>query len=42
MERLADYLETIVFGFSMEEDQKQEYETEMRAYEPNYADGYYE
>lgn len=41
MERLADYLETIVFGFSMEEDQKQEYEADMRSYEPNYDGGYY-
>lgn len=50
MERLADYLETIDFGFSMEEDLKNEYATyeaemqaefegEMRSYEPNYDEG---
>lgn len=37
MERLADYLETIAFGFSMEEDLKNEYE----AYQASCQDDYY-
>jgi hypothetical protein len=51
MEQLAEYLETIAFGFSMEEDLKQEYEAyvaeikaefeaEMRSCEPSYDEGY--
>lgn len=52
MERLAEYLDTIAFGFSIEEDQKSEYETyeaemqaeyeaEMRSNEQSYDEGYY-
>jgi hypothetical protein len=47
MEQLAEYLDTIAFGFSIEENLKQEYEgyqaemqaefeAEMRSYEPTY------
>lgn len=52
MEQLAEYLDTVAFGFSMEEDLKQEYEAyeaemqaefeaEMRSCEPTYDEGYY-
>jgi hypothetical protein len=41
MEQLAEYLDTIAFGFSIEEDLKQEYEDEMRSYEPTYDEEHY-
>jgi hypothetical protein len=52
MERLAEYLDTIAFGFSIEEDKKgeyaayeaemqAEYDAEMRSYEQSYDEGYH-
>jgi hypothetical protein len=36
IERLADYLETTAFGFSIEEDLKNEYEAYLRSFRDEY------